>query len=263
MGILEQGLQKATISMIMKTPKLRKIEIKHIIQQKLGNNPIDVFADNNVYHECSTPKIGNLIIAGFGEANDQGLSGTREIDYASYTTKMAVALKDVPLVKTNGPFSNITMDLQNFLHIWKKYYGSRTSQHMLNLKDLPINPFTVISSGITLNDRSLHFDMVIANIRLIDTNPGEMKYFGDLLLFASENIGFGSNYVNLDKYSANPEDRTTLSAFYGNPYGQKLVEAVDHSFETLSFIQAELEGIRPKLTTASYLLWVSNHFKHK
>ncbi len=263
MGILEQGLQKATVSMIMRTDKLRKLEVEHIMHQKLGNNPVDVYADNNIYYECGFKSIEKLIVAGFGERNDQGISGSRDIDYASYVTKMAVAIKDIPLIKTNGPFHNITMDLQNYLHIWKKYYGSRTSQHMLNLKDMPANPFTVISSGITINDRNLHFDMMIANIRLRDTNPGEMKYFGDLILFASENIGFGSTYAWLDKYSENPEERTTISALLGSPYGQKLAEAIEHSFSNLEFIRLELENIRPNLSSVKHMLWVSNYFKQK
>jgi hypothetical protein len=263
MGILEHALKRAAILMITKSASLKKIDTKHIISQKLGNNPVDSAADNNVYSECRIANIRHLVIAGFGEKNEQGIGALREIDYASYVTKMGVAVEDIPLIRTNGPFSSATLELENFLHIWRKYYGSRTSHRMLSINDQPANPFTIISSGIVMNDRNIHFDMMVANVKLLEINPGELKYFGDLILFASENIGFGANYARLEKYSENSVERTTLSVLNGNPYGSKLLEAVESSFSDLEFICNELQTINPKLSDVNHLLWVSNNFKSK
>jgi hypothetical protein len=105
--------------------------------------------------------------------------------------------------------------------------------------------------------------MMVANIRLVNTNPGEMKYFGDLILFASENIGLGSTYTSLNNYTENDEERTTLSCLSGSEYGHKLLEEVEASFANLDFIRTELEKVAPKLSFIKHLLWVSNTFKSK
>lgn len=264
MGVLSDNLQSVTVGAIIKAEKLQKVDTQHIVTQKLGNNPVEKFADDNIYTKCSFPNIESLIICGFGEKNERGLGAARDIDYASYTTKIAVAIKEIPIVRTNGAFANASSELMNFLHIWKKYYGSRTSHYRISSHDKPANPFTVVSAGITKNDRNIHIEMSIANIRLTESNLGEQKYYGDLLLFAKENLGYGAAYTSLNYYSENTEDRTTLSAVTGkHGYGQKLLTAVKESFENMSFILNDSQTIRPDLSIVKHMLWVSNNYKQK
>ena len=264
MGILSDNLQSVTVSAIIKAEKLHKVDTQHIVTQKLGNNPIEKYADDNIYTKCSFPNIDSLIICGYGEKNERGLGALRDIDYASYITKIAVAIKEIPVVRTNGPFSNASSELMNFLHIWKKYYGSRTSHYRISSHDKPANPFTIVSAGITKNDRNMNIEMCIANIKLIENSYGEQKYYGDLILFAKENLGYGAAYNNLSHYSENPQDRTTLSAITGkHEYGQKLYNAVKESFENMSFIIKDSQTIRPDLSIVKHMLWVSNNYKQK
>lgn len=264
MGILDDALQSVTKSMILKSIKLNKIDAQHIVKQKLGNNPIEKAADDNIYDTCSIKNIDKLIIGGYGEKNERGLGAMRDIDYASYITKMAVVLKDVPLVRTNGPFSNVTSELLMFLNIWKKYYGSRVDHNRMGGKEEPTNPLAIISATIHKNDANIRFEMLIANSKLIETTPGELKYFGDLLLFASERLGYGSTYTKSEKYSEDNEFRTTLSALTRkSEYGQKLLRAVEQSFENLDFIKKDLEAIRPDISITQHMLWVSNSSKQK
>jgi len=264
MSILASNLQSVTVSTIIRTETLRKIDINHFINQKLGNNPVDKFADDNTYKKCSFSNIEELTICGYGEENDRGLGATRDIDYASYITKIGIAIKDVPVVRTNGPFSSASNELMIFLNIWKKYYGSRTSHQRISKNDKLSNPFTVISAGITKNDRNLHLDMLIANTRLVETTFGEQKYFGDLIFLLKENLGYGSSYSNPNNYSESPEDRTTLNALVGkHSYGRKLMETVKESFAEMNFIIKDAQSIRPELSLIKHMLWVSNNYKQK
>lgn len=264
MGILDEALQSVTKSMILKSIKLDRIDTQHIVKQKMGNNPIEKFADDNIYDICAVKNIDKLIIGGYGEKSEVGLGAMRDIDYASYVTKMAVAIKDIPLVRTNGPFSNITSELLMFLNIWKKYYGTRVDHHRISGKEEATNPLTIISAMIYKNDKNIRLEMLIANSKLVETNAGELKYFGDLILFATERLGYGKTYTQPEKYSENSELRTTLSALTGkSEYGQKLLRAVEQSFENLDFIRKDLEAIQPNISIIHHMLWVSNIYKQK
>lgn len=264
MSKIFEGLRSAAISKLVEAVKLPKYETTHIVNQKLGNNPIDFFGDDNVYHECRIKNVDSLIICGYGKENEKGLGATRDIDYASYIVKIGAAIKDIPLIRTNGPFSNSTMELERFFGIWSKYYKSRISSYGISVHDKPSNPINVVSATITRDDRNFHFEMMLANPRLVETNPHDLKYHGDLIIYAHENLGYGSNYTQLDKYSENQSDRTTLSALTGqHEYGKKLLEAVERSFENIYFVLSELESIRPNLSFTKKMLWVSNNFKQK
>jgi hypothetical protein len=263
MSVLADSLKKAVVAMIVKTDKLNRISVQHFIDQKMGNNPIDTIADSNIYTECNVKNIGSVIICGYGEKNESGLGAGRDIDYSSSVAKMAVAVKDISLVRTNGPYSDITNELGNFLHIWEKYYGSRTSHYRISINDKPANPFTIISAGIMKDDLNLHLEMIIANTKLIEVNAGNFRYLGDLILYVTNNLGFGSTYTKIEKYSENPEDRTILSALTGvHEYGQKFLETVVEVYENMSFIRKELELICPNIAYTKNLLWVSNTFKN-
>ncbi len=262
MGIVEEALQTVTKSMIVKSVKLARIDTLHIIKQKVGNNPIEKFADDNIYDSCKIKNVDKLIIGGYGEKNEAGLGSLRDIDQSSYYTKMAVAIKDVHLVRTNGYFSNVTNELLMFLNIWKKYYGTRVDHHRISGNEDAKNPLTIISAMINKNDRSIRLEMLIANCKLVEMNPSELKYFGDLILFATEKLGYGKSYTQPEKYNENPEFRTTLSSLTGqSEYGQKLLRAVEQSFENLDFIKQELEGIRSNISIMQHMLWVSNSYK--
>lgn len=264
MSILAESLKKAVITMITKTDKLQRVSIPRYLDQKMGNNPIDSIADNNIYTECNVKNLGKLVVCGFGEKNELGLGAERDIDYSSYIAKTAVAVKEIPLLRTNGSYSDITNELGNYLHIWEKYYGSRTNQYRLNSSDAPSNPFTVISAGIMKNDMNLHLEMSIANTKLVEINPGYFKYLGDLILFVTHNLGYGASYTKIEKYSENSLNRTTLSALTGaHEYGQKFMETVVEAFENMSFIRKELELINPKISYVKNFLWVSNSFQQK
>jgi hypothetical protein len=264
MSKIIESLRSATVAMILNTYKLKKIDTQHIINQKTGNNPIDSSVDNNIYTECKIKNVDSLIICGYGEQNDRGLGATRDIDYASYIVKIGAAITDVPLIRTNGPFSNSTTELEKFFGIWNKYYKTRTHSFGISIKDKPVNPFTVMSAGIATNNKNIHIEMLIANTKLVESNPNEFKYYGDVIIYATENLGFGTKYTQINKYSENPEERTTISALLGHSqYGQRLLETVEQSFEHIYFVLSELESIRPNLSITKKMLWVSNSFKQK
>ncbi len=264
MSKIFEGLRAATINMIMQGVKLHKIDAAHILKQKLGNNPVDTEADDNIYHECRIRNVDSLLICGYGKDNDKGIGASRDVDYSSYTVKIGAAIKDVPLLRTNGPFSNSTTELERFLGIWNKYYKLRISSYGIGLNDKPVNPFSVISSVISKDDRNIHLEFMIANPKLVESSPVDMKYYGDIIIYAYENLGYGSSYSQLDKYSELSENRTTLSAITGeHDYAKKLLTAVEDSFDHIYFVLSELESIRPNLSITRKMLWVSNNFKQK
>lgn len=250
--------------MISNSTNLTKYPINHIVNQKIGNNPVEVLADNNVYTECEISNVMPLVICGYGEENERGIGATRDMDYASYTVKIIGAIKDVPLLRTNGPFTNSTTELERFLGIWSKYYKMRSDSYSISIKDKPKNPFSVVTANITKDDRNYKLEMMAANCKLVETNQNEMKYFGDLIIYASENLGYGTKYTKLASYSENPEERTTIAALTGNSqYGANLLKAVEQSFDNIYFVLSEMESISPNLTLTKKMLWVSNTFSLK
>jgi hypothetical protein len=264
LSIINNKIRTALIAMISNSTSLTKYSIGHIINQKMGNNPVEVIADNNVYTECEISNVHPLIVGGYGTENERGLGASRDIDYASYIVKIMGAIKDVPLLRTNGPFQNTTTELDRFIGIWSKYYKLRSDSYSISINDKPKNPFAVVTANITKDDRNIRLEMIIANCKLVETNRDEMKYFGDLMIFASENLGYGTKYTKLSTYSENAEERTTLSALTGNnPYGRNLLKAVEQSFENIYFVLSELESINPNLSQTKKMLWVSNTFAKK
>ena len=260
MSILSDGLRSASLELIQKSSRLAKIDVLHIIKQKMGNNPVEKEADDNIYSECKVRNADPLIIGTFGEPNERGLGSTRDIDFANYTVKMAVALRDIPLIRTNGVFSNSTGELEKFLNIWNKYSGSRVDHQRIHSTDKVVNPLSIISSGINRGEKNIHFEMLIANCKLRDTLANESKYFGDIILYAYDRLGYGSQFTDLNKYTENAEYRTTISALTGkHEYGHKLLKAVEQSIDDLNFIKTEIEifGIKSYITKC--MLWVSNY----
>ena len=119
----------------------------------------------------------------------------------------------------------------------------------------------MVSARVTKDNKYVQFEMIIANARLSETEY-EKKYYGDLMIFSSESLGFGSNYTRIDKYTEKSEDRTTISALTGrSPYGERFLEVVEKSFDTINFIEKEMTAVRPHLSIVKHLLLVNNYFK--